>query len=138
MSMVPGATAATSAAARAAAEQARKEEEEMTPYGRDDLTEGWEFKILRSMTNAFKDPEKLKTILEQESRAGWLLAEKFDDARIRLKRPTTAKSSDAQLDFDPYRTYVGISQNRYIAVVLLLSVGIPLLIGFFYFFFASR
>lgn len=133
MTFVPGATAATGAAAAAAAQMAQKEEEEMTPYTREDLTEGWEFKILRSMTNAFGKPERLKQVLEEESRAGWVLVEKFDNARLRLKRPVTAKEADGQLDFDPYRTYVGISQGKYVWIVILVSLGIPLLVALFVF-----
>jgi hypothetical protein len=133
MTFVPSVAATTGAtAAAAAAEMARKEEEEMTPYSREDLTEGWEFKILRSMTSAFKKPEKLRAFLEDESRAGWILVEKFDDTRIRLKRPADAKQRDGELDFDPYRTFVGISQGRYVITVLLLSLGIPLLIALYF------
>jgi hypothetical protein len=133
MTFVPTVTTTAGAtAAAAAAEMARKEEEEMTPYSREDLTDGWEFKILRSMTSAFKDPQKLRVYLEEESRAGWVLVEKFDDSRVRLKRAIDAKQRDGQLDFDPYRTYVGISQGRYITIIVLLSIGIPLLIALFF------
>jgi hypothetical protein len=130
MSFVPGgATAGTAAAAAAAAEKARKEEEEMTTYKREDLTEGWEFKMLRSMRSTFKKPERLQAVLADESRAGWTLVEKFDDSRIRLKRPASAKEADGQLDFDAYRTWVGISQARYILIIILLSLGIPLVVA---------
>jgi hypothetical protein len=130
MSFVPGgATAGTAAAAAAAAEKARKEEEEMTTYKREDLTEGWEFKILRSMRSTFKKPERLQAVLADESRAGWTLVEKFDDSRIRLKRPASAKEADGQLDFDAYRTWVGISQGRYVLIIILLSLGIPLVVA---------
>jgi len=128
MTFIP-VSGATSGAAAAAAELMRKEEEEMTTYTREDLTEGWEFKILRSMTSAFKKPEKLRAALEEESKAGWVLVEKFDDARLRLKRPASAKEYDAHLGVDPYRSYVGISQGRYIFWILLVSVGIPLVIA---------
>ena len=75
---------AGAAAARAAAE--RNEEEEMTRYTPKDIAENWEFKILRSATGAFRDPDVLRTALDAEQRAGWTLVEKFDDARVRLKR----------------------------------------------------
>jgi hypothetical protein len=131
MTFIP-VSVATSGAAAAAAELMRKEEEEMTTYSREDLTEGWEFKILRSMTNGFKDPEKLRDVLQEESKAGWQLVEKFDDARLRLKRPASTKEYDGHLGFDPYRTYIGISQGRYILIIVLLSVGIPLLIALYF------
>ncbi len=133
MTFVPGVSAVTGAAAAAAAQQVLKEEEEMTPYTREDLAEGWEFKILRSMTNAFGKPERLRQVLEEEARAGWVLVEKFDNARLRLKRPATAKEADGQLDFDPYRTFVGISQGKYVWIIILVSLGIPLLIALFVF-----
>jgi hypothetical protein len=129
MTFIPGATAGANAAAAAAAEQARKEEEEMTSYTREDLTEGWEFKILRSMTATFKNPEKRRKTLEEESRAGWVLVEKFDNYRVRLKRPASAREADGQLDFDPYRTFVGVSQGRYILIIVLLSLGVPLIVA---------
>ena len=124
-------TAATAAAAAATARRKKKEEEEMTPYTREDLAEGWEFKIVRS-ANMFKNPQKMRTALEEEARARWVLVEKFDDGRIRLKRPASAKESDANLDFDPYRTWVGISESRVVLFVLLailFSIGLIVLIG---------
>jgi len=101
----------------------RKEEEVMTPYTEEDLTEGWEFKILRSTTNAFKHPEKMRSALEAEARAGWVLLEKFDEGRIRLKRPASARASDTNLDFDAYRTRVGISEGRIALLIVLATLG---------------
>ena len=82
----------------------------MTPYTPRDLAENWEFKILRSATGAFKDPAVMQRYLAEEAQAGWTLVEKFDNSRIRLKRPATARQQDAQCTFDPYRTRVGISE----------------------------
>src|SRR5436309_2455427 len=82
------------AAAAAAEARRRQEEEEMTSYSENDLSEGWEFKILRSNMNAFRKPENLKMYLEEEGRAGWILVEKFDDKRLRLKRPASARRGD--------------------------------------------
>ena len=65
----------------------------------------------------------MKTALEEEAPAGWVLVEKFDEGRIRLKRPTSAKESDANLDFDPYRTHVGISEGRLTLIVILSILG---------------
>ena len=101
----------TAAAAAAAAQRRREEEEEhMTPYTPRDLAENWEFKILRSATGAFKDPAVMQRCLAEEAQAGWTLVEKFDNSRIRLKRPAAARQQDAQCTFDPYRTKVGISE----------------------------
>ncbi len=131
-----GATAATAAhAAAAAAAKRRQEEETMTPYGPDDLAGDWEFKIIRSAMGTFKKPERLREILEEEARAGWVLIEKFDDSRVRLKRPANAKDQDGGLDFDPYRTNVpGEGRRQLIMVGLVLGfvalvVGIVVLVG---------
>src|SRR5688500_5802234 len=96
--------AAGATAAAAAAEQRRREEEEqeMTPYSPHDLSDDWEFKIFRSMNGAFGKPEMLQQALEEERRCGWVLVEKFDNGRIRLKRPLSAKQRDALTEFDPY------------------------------------
>ena len=48
----------------------RQEEEEMTSYSSKDLAEGWEFKIVRSNFAAFRKPEKLRAVLDEEKRAG--------------------------------------------------------------------
>ena len=112
----------TAAAAAAAARRRREEEEEhMTPYTPRDLAENWEFKILRSATGDFKDPAVMQRYLAEEAQAGWTLVEKFDNSRIRLKRPAAARQQDAQCTFDPYRTRVGISE---VALGLLIAGSI--------------
>ena len=91
----------------------------MTTYTPSDLAEGWEFKILRSATGGFGNPERLQSVLDEEQRAGWTLVEKFDNGRIRLKRPARARTGDAALDFDPMRTWVGMKPG----ILALLIVG---------------
>jgi hypothetical protein len=120
-------TGGAAAAAAAYAELQRQEEEEMTPYSAKDLDDGWEFKILRSNFAAFRNPEKLRATLEEEKRGGWTLVEKFDDQRIRLKRPAGAKQAQGELadGYDPYRTTVGAAQG----VIALATVGAFLLIA---------
>ena len=100
---------AGAAAAAAAAELMRREEEEMTGYSDKDLAEGWEFKILRSNWAEFRKPEKLQAALDEEKRGGWVLVEKFDSCRIRLKRPAGTKviQGDFADNYDPYRTQIG-------------------------------
>ena len=130
------AAATSAAAAAAAAEQQRRmreEEEEMTPYTQPDLSQDWEFKILRSCRAAFRQPEELRKCLDEEARAGWTLVEKFDDMRLRLKRPAAARERDGKLDFDPYRTIVGPSPNAAalatVAIALAIAFGILLAIA---------
>lgn len=128
-------SAATAGAAGAAAARRKREEEEtmMTGYTQADLIEGWEFKILRSVTGAFGKPDRLRQALEEESRAGWVLVEKFDNGRVRLKRPASARAGDAALGFDPYRTSYGMSEWKFfftIMGIVLGSVALLLLIIF--------
>src|SRR5215208_6933939 len=94
--------AGASAAAAAAEEQRRQceEEEEMTPYSQQELTQDWEFKILRSAAGGFKKSEYLRQVLDEEARAGWALVEKFDNNRLRLKRPAAARERDGKLGVD--------------------------------------
>ena len=131
--MSAGAAGAAGAAAAAAAEMQRQEEEEMTPYTVKDLDEGWEFKILRTNFATFRNPEKLRAVLEEEKRGGWTLLEKFDDQRIRLKRPAGAKQAQGELadGYDPYRTTVGRSQGIVVmaALAFFVAIGLMLLIA---------
>jgi hypothetical protein len=128
------AAASGGAAAAAAAERKRKleeEEQEMTDYEPHELREGWEFKIIRSMTGAFKHPEKMREILDEEARAGWVLVEKFDNGRLRLKRPASARQKDQLLGTDPYRTFVGYTEGQYTGIVLAWIFGAIIFIGAF-------
>jgi hypothetical protein len=121
-------SAVAGAAAAAAKRLADQEEEEMTPYSPKDLADDWQFKILRSATGKFRDAVWMHAILQEEARAGWTLVEKFDNARLRLKRPASARKGDGALDFDPLRTWVGMGQRRVTALVVLATlVGIGLL-----------
>ncbi len=118
------------AAAAAAAERKRRiEEEEMTTYTPQDLSGEWEFKILRSMTGAFKNPQRLKEILEQERQAGWEFVEKFDNDRIRLKRPASARIEDASRSIDPYRSYVGPSEGQFAFMIVAGVIGVIAVFG---------
>lgn len=123
-------------AAAAAAERRRKlnrEEEEMTAYRREDLEQGWEFKILRSASGAFQNPQTLASALAEEARGGWELLEKFDNERLRLRRPMAARNQDGDLPagYDVYRTQHGISEGALVIywvggviVVVALVVGL--------------
>lgn len=101
----------------------------MTTYRKHDLEQGWEFKILRAATQQFKKPEVLKSVQNEEALAGWELLEKFDNERLRFKRPLAARKGDANLGMgiDPYRTQYGISEGKLVAYwitgVMLVMVG---------------
>jgi len=101
----------------------------MTQYTPQELAEGWEFKIVRSSTGAFKTPAFLSAVLDEEQRAGWTLVEKFDSSRIRLKRPASARAKDSALGSDVYRTHVGISELQFTLCLLASIFGGLGLIG---------
>jgi hypothetical protein len=121
--------AGAAAAAAAQARRERDEEEKMTDYKPEDLAAGWEFKILRSATSRFKDPDFLRQTLADEASAGWAMLEKFDNSRMRVKRPVAARSGDARLGFDPYRTWVGITDGQLALRIILTVVGVLALVG---------
>jgi len=108
---------AAGAAAAAAAHQARlrEEEEKLTAYNRDDL-QGWEFKIVRSVTRIRGD--KFRQLCEEEAQNGWELVEKFDDTRVRFKRPIERRNQDQYSQIDPYRTQYGIGEGKFVFIVL--------------------
>ena len=105
-------------------------DQEMTGYTDKDLSEGWEFKILRSNTGAFRNPEKFQAALNEEKRGGWILVEKFDNSRIRFKRPAGTKviEGDFTDGYDPYRTHTGASETKLALMIVGLIFG--LMIGF--------
>jgi hypothetical protein len=122
-------TIAAARAARAHQQMLLVEEEKMTPYPREELDHDWEFKIVRASTAAFRKPAVFRRIVDEEARAGWVLVEKFDDSRIRFKRPIEARRGDEQLmasGVDPYRTQFGISGGAYSLAVALVTVLLTL------------
>jgi hypothetical protein len=124
--MNPAIHAGTTAAHQAAKKQ-RQEEEEMTNYSESELQQDWEFKIVRSATGAFSKREKIELVAAEESVAGWVLVEKFDDNRLRFKRPASAKRNDFSLppNINPYRTTIGLSE----AGLAFTIMGIMALVG---------
>lgn len=126
--MNPGIHAATTAAHQAA-KRMRQEEEEMTNYSESDLQQDWEFKIVRSATGAFGKREKIEQVVAEEAVAGWMMVEKFDDNRLRFKRPASAKRNDYNLPphINPYRTTYGMSE----AGLAFTILGIAALVGGF-------
>jgi hypothetical protein len=114
----------SAASAAAVRKQRQREEEEMTSYSPEDLNQ-YEFKIVRANWGVFKDPIKLDQLRQEEAGAGWELVEKFDNQRVRFKRPVSVRQSDNQLPpgINPYRSHFGMSTLLY----TLLLVGITLL-----------
>jgi hypothetical protein len=125
MSIRAAGPAGAAAAVAAAAELMRQEEEEMTPYSDKDLAEGWEFKMVRASMAAFSKPERFRAILEEENKAGWVLVEKFDDYRIRLKRRAGTKVMEGDFadGYDPYRSWVGVNGEQRERIIRGVAAG---------------
>lgn len=104
--MSAGAAAAAAAAKR---RQEHEEEEEVTPMNTD-LSGAFEYKIIRSVTKAFRTPAFFQQTLQEEAQAGWQLVEKLDDGRVRLRRSIECRSNDTHLTQDPYRTRIGMGE----------------------------
>ena len=123
------------------------EEEQLTPYDSKETIDpmdekatskdrkssdprlvGWEFKILRSAQDSFREPQALKQVLEEEAIAGWILLEKLDDRRLRFKRPIAMREviRGELLPIDPYRTTYG--QNSPWTKVAIAAIGILVLV----------
>jgi hypothetical protein len=121
------------AAVHAAQEKKKREqeEEEMTRYTDKELTEDFEFKIVRSSTGAFKKRETVEQVIAEEALAGWKMVEKFDDNRLRFKRIASAKRNDYNLPpgVDPYRTTYGMTDFGFAMVILAVLGGVGGLIA---------
>ena len=107
----------------------REEEEEVTPT--TDGTE-FEYKIIRSPFGAFKTPEKFRAALAEEARCGWELVEKFDDTRVRLRRPVSCRAADADAEAgqDPYRIRVGLGDGAIAGRIILgVVLGVAAVVG---------
>lgn len=114
------AAGAAGAAAAARRQLERQEEEKLTQYTQEDLENEWEFKIVRALGAAFRKPEKLRRLIEEEAQAGWVMVEKFDNQRVRFKRRIKMREKDADLprDVDPYRTYIGADDSFKVALIV--------------------
>lgn len=111
-------------AAVAAQQQMSAEEEEMSNYSPEDLENDWEFKIVRANTGVFGNPQTLSQLLEEEARAGWIMVEKFDNSRIRFKRPRGARQKDSELPagVDPYRVHYGMSSMAFALLIAAIAL----------------
>lgn len=130
MSGATGGAVAAAIIAKKRREQKQKEEEIMTKYSSDDL-DGWEFKIVRSATESFKNMEKVQALCNEEAKSGWEMIEKFDNGRIRFKRKIQMRSQDSLAEIDPYRTSYGIGEGGLVTLIigiLFVLFGIAILL----------
>jgi hypothetical protein len=133
--------------------QHEEEEEQLTPYesrepdspetqpngygaaAKDPRLVGWEFKIVRANRDLFRDPKVFRRVCDEEAHAGWILLEKLDDRRIRLKRPIALRDiiKPEFLPQDPYRTHYGPTSNWttvMAAIAFLVVLLLPAYLGF--------
>ena len=83
-----------------------------------------EFKTMQAQTPLFADSKKMQEILAAEAKAGWDLLEKEDNYRIKLQRDISNRDGDKSLDFDAYRTNVGVSPVLTYGLTALATVAI--------------
>ncbi len=126
MNVYSGGAAAAAAVAAAYKRKLDEEEERLTPYTKEDLTQGWEYKIVRS--NTAISGERFSRLCEEESQNGWELVEKFDNNRIRFKRSIASRANDHMASIDPYRTRIGLSEGAFVGVVLGVVLAICVII----------
>jgi hypothetical protein len=136
---MPATYAAVHAALHEQLKKQAEEEEKMTRYTREDLEQDWEFKIVRSTFGAFRKPRVLQALIEEEALAGWEMVEKFDEYRVRFKRPIRARQGDSLLpgNIDPYRTQYGSFGNRNAMVLIAILAAALLAAGLAFFLFAG-
>lgn len=136
-------------------QQLAEEEESLTPYNSKDSAEkpdaqttdqvrsgfttkvrGWEFKIVRANRAIFHNPQVFQHLCDEEAQAGWVLVEKFDDQRVRFKRPIAFREmiQSESLPFDPYRTQYGpsglLSSSLVTIIVFLVVTLLPAYLGY--------
>lgn len=124
-----GAAGASAAGAAAARARMLSEEEEILTMMPNEGYGDYEFKIIRNNFNAFDKPDKMRAALEEEARAGWELVEKFDGNRIRLRRPIACREQDHTLDFNPYRTTLGMTDTKLALVIIGVIFGALAFVG---------
>ena len=83
-----------------------------------------EYKVVQAQTPLFSDTAKMHEILDQEARAGWQLLEKEDNYRIKLQRNISHRENDKNLDFDAYRSNVGVSSVVTYGVTAVVTIAI--------------
>lgn len=91
----------------------------------------WEYKIVRARNREFGQREHLETLLREESIAGWVMTDKYNDSQVRFIRHRSARANDPYLPpaIDPYRTiYVpptrAHDQNLHALVLLFVVLSV--------------
>lgn len=90
-----------------------------------------EYKVIQAQTPLFSDTAKMHEILDQEAKAGWRLLEKEDNYKIRLQRDVSSRENDKNLDFDAYRSTVGVSSVVTYGATAVVTIAIVSVILYF-------
>ena len=119
------------AAKRREQEQEREELAMIKRLAEEDGEGRYEYKILRSYSNAFRNSTRQRQILNEEARAGWEMVAKLDNVRLVVRRPRSVEDSPMQ-EIDPYRTVVDTNLPMVIGALLalILLVGVVTLAVF--------
>jgi hypothetical protein len=90
-----------------------------------------EYKTLQAQTPLFADSKKMHEVLELEAKAGWQLLWKEDNYKLKLQREVSNRENDKSLDFDAYRSTVGVSSVVTYVGTALLTLAIVSVILYF-------
>ena len=90
-----------------------------------------EYKTIQAQTPLFADSKKMRAVLDEEAKAGWQLLWKEDNYKMKLQRDVSHRENDKNLDFDAYRSSVGVSSVVTYAGTALLTLGIVSVILYF-------
>ncbi|NJK39215.1 MAG: hypothetical protein HC835_06615 [Oscillatoriales cyanobacterium RM2_1_1] len=95
----------------------------------------WEYKIVRTNRDLFRNPAIFQKLCREEAEVGWVLLEKLDDRRVRFKRPAGNQppAGEGLPHLDPYRSYYGSSINFtswLAALAFLMAIILPAYLGF--------
>jgi len=105
-------------------------EEQKAEYDPKELI-GWEFKIVRAKFPIFAETATVKRAERQERESGWVLIEKFDDRRLRFKRPIAERINDTKRKSNPYSTTYFELNKQAIFSIFLLVFGYSFAVSFF-------
>ena len=90
-----------------------------------------EYKVMQAQTPLFSDSKKMHEVLEQEAQAGWRLLEKEDNYKVRLQRDISHRENDENLEFDAYRSTVGVSSVLTYGITATVTIAIVSVILYF-------
>jgi hypothetical protein len=118
-------TASHQAAARRREEEERRkrreEEEILTSYSEVAMTQDWQFKIVHG---DFSSAAKVRAVMQEQERWGWVFVEKFDNERIRFKRPADETANDDLREGNPYASKSKAAPASGCAGLLVLGFGL--------------